>query len=150
MDRYCYVFYVTHRYVVAADRDGSDISEIKEIGVYTSHRLAALAVQRFSVLPGFSAYPDCFSIARVQCFFHDAGKKEELSVLYAPYCEAYQADSDYDYIQRGVFFEAESDADAILQQWKASPKPQLANGEYAVLQYTLNQDIRLWAEGFDR
>lgn len=148
MEKYCFVFYVTHQYVSTVGFDGSDIHEIKEIGVYSSHHLANLAIQRFSQLPGFSSYPNNFIISKVQCYYNESNKKDNLSVLYSPFYEEYLVDSDCDYFKRGVFFESASDACAVIQLWKSS-KFSRHDGEYAVLKYMLNQDIRLWSEGFD-
>lgn len=147
MDRYCYVFYVTHRYFVAADTDGSDINEVKEIGVYSSRKLAQCAIQRFAHLPGFSSYPDGFSIARVQCYFSTSDSKADLSHLFSPYYEEYLPAADCDDVMRGVFFEAESDAEAVVQQWKQAPDAR-TSGEYATIEYVLNEDVPMWSEGF--
>ena len=150
MERYCYVFYVTHKYFVMVDVDGVDINEVKEIGVYSSRQLAQRAIQRFSNLPGFSSYPDGFSIARERCYFQTSNKKTDLSVLYSPYYEEYVSESDCDYCKRGVFFEAKADAEAVIQEWKKAADVAHTNGEYATIDYVLDQDIRMWSEGFTK
>ena len=48
MKKYCYVFFVTHKYFIMVDAEGDDVNEVKEIGVYASHQLAKCAVQRFA------------------------------------------------------------------------------------------------------
>lgn len=150
MKKYCYVFYVTHKYFVMIDSDGVDINEVKEIGVYSSRQLAQRAIQRFSNLPGFSSYPESFVITKVRCYFSTSDNKADLLHLYSPYYEEYLAESDCDYYERGDFFEAESDAEAVIQKWKESSDSVHTNGEYATIEYVLDKDIRVWSEGFSK
>jgi len=43
---------------------GNEDIEIKELGIYSSHENAALAIERYFLLPGFNRYPkDCFLIS---------------------------------------------------------------------------------------
>ena len=58
------VFVVHHEY----QRD-DDTDEIKLIGIYSSEAKAKLAIERLRVLPGFSEWPDGFS---VDCYPIDA------------------------------------------------------------------------------
>jgi hypothetical protein len=58
------VFVVHHEYQHYDDRD-----ETKLIGVYSTEAKAKLAIERLRVLPGFSEYPDGFS---VDCYPIDA------------------------------------------------------------------------------
>ena len=83
MRKYCYVFFVTHKYFVMVDAEGDDVNEVKEIGVYASHQLAQCAAERFAGLPGFSSYPDRFIISKVRCYLGTSDKKADLSVLYS-------------------------------------------------------------------
>lgn len=55
-----YVFLVQHVHVLD---DGEE--DVKLIGVYSTERLAAAAVERALALPGFSDAPDGFNIDRV-------------------------------------------------------------------------------------
>ena len=137
MEKYCYVFYVTHKYLVMVDSDGDDINEVKEIGVYSSRKLAQCAIQRFSNLPGFSSYPDGFIITKERCYFSTSDKKADLSYLYSPYYEEYLAESDCDYVQRGLFFEAQSDAEKVIEEWKKSSGSAHNKGEYAAVEYNI-------------
>lgn len=148
MRKYCYVFFVTHKYFVMVDAEGDDVNEVKEIGVYASHQLAQCATERFAGLPGFSSYPDRFIISKVRCYLGTSDKKADLSVLYSPYYEAYLPESDCDFVSRGLFYENQADAEAVLQRWKQDPKFRHANGEYAAVEYELNKDSRFWSEGF--
>lgn len=75
MRKYCYVFFVTHKYFVMVDAEGDDVNEVKEIGVYASHQLAQCAAERFAGLPGFSSYPDRFIISKVRCYLGTSDKK---------------------------------------------------------------------------
>ena len=47
MDRYCYLYHVTHQYFVEMDTDGRPINETKEIGLYTTMPLANQAVEGY-------------------------------------------------------------------------------------------------------
>ena len=58
------VFVVHHEYLRYDDRD-----EIKLIGVYSTEAKAKSAIERLRALPGFSEYPDSFS---VDCYPIDA------------------------------------------------------------------------------
>lgn len=148
MERYCYVFYVTHKYTVLIDKDGDDINEIKEIGVYSTKRQAQSAIQRFSILPGFSSYPNGFMISKERCYFQDQTQKENLHIIYSPYHERYLADSDCDYCTRGAFFESALDAEKVINDWRTNPKFSGSEEGFATIEYVVNQDIRLWNEGF--
>lgn len=150
MVKYCYVFYVTHKYLVTVDSDGDDINEVHEIGVYSSRQLAQRAIQRFSTLPGFSSYPEGFVIEKECCYFSTSDNKADLFYLYSPYYEEYLAEEDCDYIKRGKFFEAKSEAEAVIEKWKKSSHSAHKNGEYAAIEYILDKDIRLWSEGFSK
>lgn len=150
MEKYCYVFYVTHKYLVMVDSDGVDINEVKEIGVYSSRQRAQQAIQRFSTLPGFSSYPEGFAIAKERCYFCTSDKKSDLLYLFSPYYEEYLAEADCDYYKRGSFFEAESDAEAVIEKWKEASNSAHTNGEYATIEYTLDKDIGMWSEGFSK
>lgn len=148
MKKYCYVFFVTHKYCVMVDEEGDDVNEVKVIGVYSSYQLAQGAVQRFINLPGFSSYPDKFIISKERCYFGPSDKKADLSFLYSPYYEEYLPESDCDLVRRGIFYENEADAEAVVQRWKEDPNWGHANGEYAAIEYELNKDCRIWSEGF--
>lgn len=150
MEKYCYVFYVTHKYLVMVDADGVNVNEVKELGVYSSKQLAQHAIERFSSLPGFSAYPDGFAIAKERCYFSTSENKADLVVLYSPYYEEYLPESDCDYYERGSFFEAKADAEAIIQKWKEATDSSRTNGEYATIEYALDKDIGMWSEGFSK
>jgi len=58
------VFVVHHEYQRYDDRD-----EIKLIGIYSTEAKAKSAIERLRVLPGFSEFPDGFS---VDCYPLDA------------------------------------------------------------------------------
>lgn len=52
MRKYCYVFFVTHKYFVMVDAEGDDVNEVKEIGVYASHQLAHQRTRILIQCPG--------------------------------------------------------------------------------------------------
>ncbi len=150
MERYCYVFFVIHQYVVEQDRDGGPIHETKEIGVYSTRKLARDAVRRFMPLPGFVDYPNGFVILRERCYLRDLTDKKDLRTVYLPYFEKYLAEEDCDFVTRGAFFESSLDAEDVIQSWKSEPQSAGHEEGFAVVEYTLNQDLRLWNEGFTK
>lgn len=148
MEKYGYVFYVTHQYFVEIDADGDCVNEVKEIGVYSRKRLAEQAIRRFAGLPGFVKHPDGFTIAKQRCYLQHASRVSELRMVYAPYHEQYLPASDCDEVTRGAFFEAADEAEWVLQEWRKQPKFAGAEDGYAVMEYALDEDIRFWSEGF--
>lgn len=150
MEKYCFMFLVLHRYIAEMDKDGEPIYEEKEIGVYSTKKKALAAVKRFSNLPGFSSYPDGFIISRKQCYFHSQIKKNDLRVVYSPYHETYLPDEDCDFVTEGVFFESVQDVEAVIQEWKSSPKFTGHEDGFHINEHIIDQDICFWNEGFSR
>ncbi|MBR2718673.1 MAG: hypothetical protein IKB78_05165 [Clostridia bacterium] len=147
MERYCYLYHVTHQYLVETDTDGSPINETKEIGLYTTKMLANQAIERFKALPGFCDYPECFSIAKQRCYLKKAESRDQLSVIYSPYHEVYLPDSDCDLVTTGCLFDTHEEATEVLEEWKASGICVGGEENFNVLEYQINGD-GFWREGF--
>lgn len=147
MDRYCYLYHVTHQYFVELDTDGSPINETKEIGLYTTKQFANQAVERFKILPGFCGYPDCFFIRKQRCYLQKAESRDQLSVIYSPYHEEYLPDSDCDLVTSGCLFDTHEEAAEVLEEWKASGSFSGGEENFGVIEYWINEDSS-WREGF--
>lgn len=147
MERYCYLYHVTHQYFVKTDTDGSPINETKDIGLYTTKPLAKQAVERFKTLPGFCDYPDCFSVTKQRCYLQKAESRNQLSTIYSPYHEVYLPASDCDLVTTGCLFDTHEEAAEVLEEWKASGVCAGGEENFGVIEYQLNMDS-FWREGF--
>ncbi len=147
LTKICYCYYLTHRYIVQIGKDGEPICETKEIGVYSTKRKAMEAIQRFKKLSGFRDYPEGFLIQKKACYL-ESKNKPDLDKVFSPYHEEYLSESDCDYVTRGVFFENSHSAEEVIQEWKKKSKFIGCEEGFAVIEYTLDKDIRLWSEGF--
>lgn len=152
MEKYCYVYLVMHQYTVEYDADNLPIHDTKEIGLYSKKELADAAVKRFSGLVGFSSYPNDFHMMKRRCYYDDQSswKLTSKATVYRPYHEYYIPQEDCDFITRGAFFANRDEADAVLEDWKKDKALAEHPEGFAVIDYTVDTDIRLWSEGFNR
>ena len=152
VEKYCYVFLVMHQYTVEYDADNVPIHETKEIGLYSKKELADAAVKRFSGLVGFSSYPNDFHVMKRRCYYHDQASchPKSKAAVYRPYHEYYIPQEDCDFITHGAFFVDKEAVEAVLEDWKKDKELAEYPEGFAVIEYTVDEDIRLWSEGFNR
>ncbi len=148
--RYCYVYYVFHRYTECFDSAGDPVHETKEIGLYSRKAAAEAAVARFRGLEGFSDHPDGFQIQKRRCYTAGTPSVHAGDEVYSPYHEYYVEPEDYDVVTRGRFWKEKEEALKELDEWKRDNVMKLYPEGFNVIDYTVDRDIRLWSEGFNR
>ena len=107
-------------------------------------------MERFRPLQGFSEHPDGFRIQKRRCCAAEAPSVHAGDTVYAPYHEYYVASEDYDVVSRGRFWKEKEAAAKELEEWKRDAVMKLYPEGFNVLEYTVDKDIRLWSEGFNR
>ena len=148
--RFFYVYYVYHQYTEEYDSVGDPVYNTKEIGLYTDKMKAAEAVKRFSRLEGFVNYPDGFHVERRRCYTNRDPLSRTGDCVFSPYHEYYVTSENYDVWTRGRFYAERDEALKELEEWKLDAVMKLYPEGFSVMEYVLDEDIRLWSEGFNR
>lgn len=143
--RYRYIFVLQHARIVAQDRDGLPICDIKELGVFSQRKKAEAAIAYFLDLPGFSDYRDDFRIIKARLYL---GAQESRGMTYQVDHEYYIEEEDCDVITHLGYFTDYADAERCIEKMKNEPKFRKYPDGFGIGEGKVDELCPLWAQGF--